>query len=186
MSNDLTISTEFTVTRYVGKNAKAVTRGALGVIASGNRAERDQLVSTAISAMVANGNFRHAMREMDRVFPGKALAGASNVSVQTVKGEDPVVHFVDVEHTEDGRTLHVMERYEGWTKANKHVFANFARAVVELADLSARAGKPYKGERLTFATVLSKWLDAEAARIAAKEAEMAEEIARLEASIAAE
>lgn len=183
MSNDLTISNEFTATRYVGKNAKAVTRGALGVIMSGNRAELDKLGKTALSAMIANGNFRHAMLELDRVFPAKSLAGASNVSVKVVKGEDPIIHFMDTAHTEDGRTLQVLERYEGWTKANKHVFKNFARAVAELAVKASAAGKPFKGEKMKFAAALADWLEADEARIAAKEAALADEIAKLEASI---
>lgn len=181
MSYELTIGSEFSATRY-SKAGKATTRGALGVITSGNRDERAKLAGTAIGAMLANSNFRHVMREMDRVFPASFIKHAPNVSVAKIE-DDYVVHFIEDAEL-DGRAVQVLERYEGWTKANKHVFANFARAVVNIATNPEKADK-VKGEKLMYVNLLRDWLQAEAARVAALEAELAQEIEALEASVQA-
>lgn len=176
--SDVALTGEFFVTRF-SKAGKATTRGLLGLLTSGNKAERLGTADRVIEVMLNNGNFRHVMREMDRVFTSSMLSKASNVAVTKVKGEADEIRFA-TRVLLDGRMVTVYDEYEGWTRANKHVFKAFARAVCELAVKAEDAGKEFKGEKAYFAEVCADWLDAQTER------EQAAEIAKLEASIAAE
>lgn len=166
MSTDLILSHEFATAR-TSKAGKTVYRGALGVVTSGNKAEREQLAGAMLEGLLKHNNYRHAMRELDRVFPVSVLSKASNVLTQKNKetGETEL-SFIEQVQADDGagnvRNVEVIERYHGWNQANKGVFRQFAFAVRQVARMAEAAGKPLKGERMYYAGRLSSWLDEQA------------------------
>lgn len=154
--NEITIANEFAAVR-VSKAGKETYRGALGVITSGNGAERGALAARVVENLIATSNFRALMREVTRVFPVSAIKKSPNVIVDAASKD---VYFRT--GAEDGAV--VMEHYNP-ANPNKATAHEYARAV-----LGATATKELKGEKLMFAGILSKMLTDEAARIKALEA----------------
>jgi hypothetical protein len=175
MSNELTLSNEFAVTR-TSKAGKQTVRTALGVITSGNAAERTTLASAAIETMFTNGNFRHAMREVQRVFPASVLKKSPLV---VVSGADL---FFRNEYVEDGVKKIELQHIGDWVKANKAAMVTMATIVERLALDATLAGKPLKGEKAMYAKFLDNFMRAETARqVAALEASLQSE--ELDASV---
>ncbi len=171
MSNELTLSGDFAVTR-TSKAGKQTVRTALGVITSGNAAERKQLASAAIEVMIANGNFRHAMREVSRVFPASLLKKSPLV---VVSGDDQFYRneFVDGDGVKKIELHHIAD----WTKANKAAMVTMATIVERLALDASLAGKPLKGEKALYAGFLGEFMQRETARqVAALEAVESSEV----------
>lgn len=164
MSNELTLSTEFAVTR-TSKAGKQTVRTALGVITSGNAAERTTLASAAIETMFANGNFRHAMREVQRVFPASMLKKCPLVIVDG----DRLFHRN--EYVKDGVMKIELDDLAPWINANKAAMVTMAIIVERIALDATLAGKPLKGEKAMYAGFLDRFMQAETARqVAALEA----------------
>lgn len=164
MSNELTLSNEFAVTR-TSKAGKQTVRTALGVITSGNASERTTLASAAIETMFANGNFRHAMREVQRVFPVSVLKKCPLVIVDG----DRLFHRN--EYVKDGVMKIELDELAPWINANKAAMVTMAIIVERIALDATLAGKPLKGERAMYAGFLDRFMQAETARqVAALEA----------------
>ena len=164
MSNELALSGEFTVTR-TSKAGKQTTRTALGVITSGNAKERAALGAAAIEHMLENGNFRHAMREVQRVFPASVLKKSPLVLV------DGDTLFYRREFVEDGVKRIELEQVGSWVAANKAAMITMATIVERVALDAALAGKPLKGEKAMYAGFLDVFMQRETARqLAALEA----------------
>lgn len=157
MSNELTNLNDFAVTR-TSKAGKETTRTALGVITSGNAAERAKLGATAIEFMLENGNFRHAMREVHRVFPASVLKKSPLVLV------DGDALFFRREFVEDGAKRIELEQIGSWVAANKSAMVTMATIVERLALDATLAGKPLKGEKAMYAGFLEAFMQRETAR----------------------
>lgn len=179
MSNELTLSGDFAVTRTT-RAGKQTVRTALGVITSGNAAERTKLASAAIVHMLENGNFRHAMREVQRVFPASVLKKSPLVLV------DGDTLFYRREFIVDGAKRIELEQLGSWIGANKAAMVTLATIVERVALDAALAGKPLKGEKAMYAGFLDAFMQREtagqvaalaAALAAAEQAEQAEQAA---------
>lgn len=159
MSNELTLNQGFAVAR-TSKAGKTTYRGALGVITSGNVAERTSLASEVVDRMVDNNNFFHLMREVVRVFPVAFLKKSGRVFVN---GDD--VYLASA----DGGTL---ERLD-CTKANKATMLTMANAAMAAClESEEKSGKEIKGERAIYRAALTRFVAREIAR--------AEELAKIE------
>ena len=157
MSNELTLSNEFAVTR-TSKAGKQTVRTALGVITSGNASERAALGGAAIEHMLENGNFRHAMREVQRVFPVSTLKKSPLV---VVSGDDL---FFRNEYVDDGVKKIELQHLVDWVKANKAAMVTMATIVERVALDATLAGKPLKGEKALYAGFLASFMQRETAR----------------------
>lgn len=75
MTNVLaTISTSVELTfDRTSKAGKVVTRGLIGLMTSGNKAERSSAADALIQHQFDNGQFKPIMREFSRVFAGKSF-----------------------------------------------------------------------------------------------------------------
>jgi hypothetical protein len=67
MANEITIGTEFRALR-ISKSGKESYRSALGVITSGNKAEKIRLANTVIEGLWSNATYRPIVGELQRVF----------------------------------------------------------------------------------------------------------------------
>ena len=157
MSNELTLSNEFAVTR-TSKAGKQTVRTALGVITSGNAKERAALGGAAIEHMLENGNFRHAMREVQRVFPTSSLKKSPLVLV------DGDTLFYRREFVQDGAKRIELEQVGSWIAANKAAMITMATIVERVALDATLAGKPLKGEKALYAGFLASFMQRETAR----------------------
>ena len=170
MTNDITIRGEFTATR-TSKSGKQTHRGVLGVLTSGNKAERQNLASAGIEHAIDNNNYRAIMREVTRVFPaGVVFKKSTNVLYNKERGD---LYFRDLEDT------NTFEQFL-FHNPNKRMALAYAREVI---DAAARGDVTLKGEREYWHGVCATMLDREAARITAQ---IAEELARIEAEASAE
>jgi len=181
-SNAITIANEFSVSR-TSKAGKITNRGILGVITSGNAAERAQLADRVIDNLIANNNYRHLMREVVRVFPTTFVAKSPLVVVDKANKDI----YIRVGYQ-------TLERFDV-ANPSKAMAHQYAERVLEVIYAS---GKEIKGEKLAYANSLSAMLRKEAERLAAVEAEqlalegkaldsaIAEEYARLETEAAVE
>lgn len=162
MSFNLEVSSGFSVAR-TNKSGKTTYRGALGVITSGNAAERGQLAQTAIDKMVDNNNFAHLAREVFRVFPVAFLKKSGRVFTN---GDDVYVS------SPDGATL---ERLVHWTEVKKPTMLAVAAVVLEACTKSTEGtDKEIKGEKLMYQTAMARVIDkhnAYLALVAQQEAE---------------
>ena len=88
-TNALTIHSEFAVSR-ISKAGKETYRSALGVITSGNAAEKSRLANTVIDSLWMANTYRPLVREVERVFAplfkhnktfGMSFAAACGLSV---------------------------------------------------------------------------------------------------------
>ena len=166
MSFNLTIDNDFAVSRTT-KSGKTTYRGALGVLTSGNAKEKAQLGAVALEAIIANHNYRHLMREVERVFPLAFMKKAKG-QVAVTKGQDgePIMWFLT--ETNDGGTIkREMEQYDGYTKANKIMTHKYAKAVIAVADADP---EKIKGEKALYLAALRGMVEREQARLAAAEA----------------
>lgn len=157
MSNELTLSGDFAVTR-TSKSGKETTRTALGVITSGNAAERAKLGAATMEYMLKNSNFRHAMREVQRVFPASVLKKSPLVLV------DGDTLFYRREFVEDGVKRIELEQLGSWISANKAAMVTMATIIERIALDAALAGKPLKGEKAMYAGFLDTFMQRETAR----------------------
>lgn len=157
MTNELTLSGDFAVTRTT-KAGKQTVRTALGVITSGNAPERAALAAAAIEVMLENGNFRHAMREVQRVFPVSMLKKSPLVLV------DGDTLFYRREFIEDGTKRIELEQIGSWIAANKAAMITMSTIVERLALDATLAGKPLKGEKALYAGFLASFMQRETAR----------------------
>lgn len=147
MSNIVTIDSAFTVRRIL-KSGKVQTRGALGVITSGNRAENEGMAIEVVNRLVANNTFAPVVRELVRAFN---LTAAKPAVWRGKKGEvAPVGAVVRVPgmgymKVEEGGTLSQVagmgqiDVSKGCTKAQAQAIAE---TVIERCE-----GKAIKGER---------------------------------------
>lgn len=79
MSNEIAIlNTDLTFSR-TSKAGKVATRGLIGLMTSGNKAERSSAADALIQNQFDNGQFRPIMREFSRVFAGKGFDAIINV-----------------------------------------------------------------------------------------------------------
>ncbi len=157
----LAVAGDFAVAR-TSKAGKTTYRGALGVLTSGNAAERTLMAHAAIGVMIANNNFRGLMREVCRVFPVKVIRNAPGVIFSSGgKAGTDSVQFG--EKMADGRWV-----YEAFDPANPNKATShaYAAAVLYIADLAKGNGKEFKGEKAIYANLLDGMLLAEAQRIA--------------------
>lgn len=145
MSNEITVSNEFAAIRVSAKG-KETYRGALGVITSGNTAERGKMAATVIEALWANSTYRPLVRELARVY-------APLFKVNKTFG----MSFVNM-----------CGLYE--SSPNKEGMLAFFRAVVK-----AEADKPSKGEKLIYVNAMRRVLEAEQARLEAQAEKEAEQ-----------
>lgn len=159
MSNELTISSEFKVLR-VSKAGKETYRTALGVITSGNKAEHGRLASSLIEGLWANSTYRPIVAELSRVFAPlfkhNKLFNASFAGACGLSVAAP----------------------------NKKGLLAFFEAV-----LRAEESKESKGEKSIYVAAMRRIVASEAElalALAAREAEMEEEIRLLEQSLAAD
>lgn len=154
----LTIAGDFAVCR-TSKSGKETYRTALGVVSSGNAAERAQLTLVAAGTMIANNNFRGLAREVFRVFPVSLLKS------QCIEiGEVP--HLV-VSVNEKPIALDV-------NAANKRMMHAYAEGILRKLQL---AGKELKGEKKLYAQLLANMLEGERLRLAAQAEAEAIEVA---------
>lgn len=170
MANDITIRGEFMATR-TSKSGKQTHRGILGVLTSGNKAERQNLASAGIEHAIENNNYRAIMREVTRVFPAATtFKKSTNVLYNKERGD---LYFRDLEDTNTfEQFLH--------HNPNKALSLAYAREVI---DAESRGDVTLKGEREYYYGVCVTLLDREATRIAAQ---IAEEMERIEAEASAE
>jgi hypothetical protein len=173
MTNAMTLSGDFEVTR-AGKGGRKTTRTALGVITSGNAKERAALSGAAVEYMLENGNFRHAMREVQRVFPVSTLKKSCLVLV------DGGTVFIRREFIEGGVARLELEQIGSWIAANKAAMVAMATIVERLALDAALAGKPLKGEKALYAGFLDAFMQRETQRQIAALAKV--EAAKVEAA----
>lgn len=167
VTNDLTFSADFAVAR-TSKAGKTVYRGTLGILTSGNKDEREHAAYTAMATMLRNGNYRHVMREVERVFPVSFLKKSDMVTYNKGKnGAADELWFV-TDSSVDGATKRELELYEGWTKANKATTLKFASAVRGIVESDDFDSTKLKGEKFFYYTALVDMLDADAKRQAAK------------------
>ena len=170
MTHDITIYGEFTAIR-TSKSGKETRRGILGVLTSGNKTERQHLASAGIEHALANNNYRAIMREVTRVFPASTtFKKSTNVLYNKERGE---LFFRDLEET------NTFEQFL-FHNPNKAMSLAYAR---EIVDAVARGDVNLKGERDYYHWVCTTMLDRESARLAAQ---IAEELARIEAEASAE
>lgn len=160
-SQALVISNDFAVAR-TSKSGKTAYRGVLGVITSGNAAERLQLSNGAVASMIANNNFRGLMREVVRVFPVKAIRNAPGV-IFSSGGKTGVDSVQFGEKQADGRWVYEAFDPVNPNKATSHAYA---RAVMHIAQVAASADKAFKGEKGVYVALLGGMLEREAARVA--------------------
>lgn len=174
MTYDITIRGEFTAIR-TSKSGKETHRGILGVLTSGNKAERQALASAciepAIKHAIENNNYRAIMREVTRVFPASTTFKKSTNTLYNKERGD--LYFRDLEDT------NTFEQFL-FHNPNKAMSLAYAREVI---DAVARGDVTLKGEREYYHGVCATMLDREAARVAAA---VAEEMARIESEASAE
>lgn len=170
-SNALAVAGDFAVAR-TSKAGKTTYRGALGVLTSGNAAERTLMAHAAIGVMIANNNFRGLMREVCRVFPVKVIRNAPGV-IFSPGGKTGVDSVQFGEKMADGRWC-----YEAFDPANpnKATAHAYAKAVIHLATLAHANGKEFKGEKAIYADLLVGMVDAETQRVAQRALEAAETV----------
>lgn len=167
MSNELTFSADFAVAR-ISKAGKTVYRGALGVLTSGNKAEREQAADTVIATMLRNGNYRHVMREVERVFPAAFIKKSPSVSYTKGKNGAPDELWFVTDGSVDGATKREFELYEGWTKANKATTHKYAKAIRSIIESDEFDSSKLKGEKFFYGMTLITMLNDEEKRQAAK------------------
>lgn len=172
MSNEITFSADFAVARTSSKG-KTVYRGALGVLTSGNKAEREQAADTIIATMLRNGNYRHVMREVERVFPASFIKKSDMVSYNKGKNGAPDELWFVTDSSVDGATKREFELYEGWMKANKATTHKYAQAIRSIIESDEFDSSKLKGEKFFYGMTLIAMLDGEAERQAAKAAAIA-------------
>ena len=159
-STALAVAGDFAVAR-TSKAGKTTYRGALGVLTSGNAAERTLMAHAAIGVMIANNNFRGLMREVCRVFPVKVIRNAPGV-IFSPGGKTGVDAVQFGEKMADGRWAYETFDPANPNKATAHAYA---RAVQYLASVGIDTGKPLKGEKAIYADLLICMLEAEAERL---------------------
>ncbi len=164
--NEIVNVQDFAVSRTT-KGGKTSYRTALGVVTSGNANERAQLARVAVERMISNGNFRHLLREIERVFPVSVLKKASSVTII-----DGAVWF-RTECAVNGAKKIELEEYPGWIGGNKITAVKMAAAIKEISDVASAAGKPLKGEKSMYADLMTGLLTVEAIEVA-EVAEVAE------------
>lgn len=155
-STALTVSSEFAVSR-ISKAGKETYRSALGVITSGNAAEKTRLANTVIDGLWATSTYRPIVREVERVFAplfkhnklfGMSFAAACGLSTAS---------------------------------PNKKGLLAFFDAVLRAED-----AKPSKGEKAMYVAAMRRIVDAEAVlalALVAEQEKLAEEIRLLEESL---
>lgn len=158
MSNEITTGTEFTVTR-VTKSGKRQTRGILGTIYSGNKAEREALFLAAVPGFLRGNQFASIMQELVRVFPASSLK--TNLPDGIVAGSDGVIYM------RNGADLTPFNP----AACDSRSVISYARAIV------AKYGdKELKGEKAVFLQVARATIErgAEKERFAAEAAKAIE------------
>lgn len=158
MSNEITTLNDFAVAR-TSKAGKTTYRTMLGVITSGNAAEKHKAAGAIVARMIENGNFRHLLREVERVFPVSALKKSNNVQIR-----DGAMWFATFSKV-DGVSRMELEEYTGWTGANKKTALKLAEIIQTLGINADLAGKPFKGEKAMYRDFLVEMLVAEEARL---------------------
>lgn len=75
MSNELTTITEPTDLAFVrtSKSGKKAVRGLMGLMSSGNKAERHSALDALVAYHWENGQYKPILREFSRVFHGKGF-----------------------------------------------------------------------------------------------------------------
>ena len=96
MSNEVATLNDFAVSR-TSKAGKTTYRTMLGVITSGNAAEKHKAAGAIVARMIENGNFRHLLREVERVFPESFLKKSRFVTMR-----DKALWFVSSSIDENG------------------------------------------------------------------------------------
>jgi len=139
MANITVNTAEFNVAR-ISKAGKTTYRGLLGIISSGNRAERDTATEKAVLALWSNATYRPLLAEVRRVFGDKAF--------------DNVTKILGID-TEKPKKADVL--------------------VIFTAIVNGTADKVIKGEKLLYRGILLSLVKAEQARLAALEAEQAQQ-----------
>ena len=170
MSNEIATLNDFAVSR-TSKAGKTTYRTMLGVITSGNAAEKHKAAGAIVARMIENGNFRHLLREVERVFPESFLKKSRFVTMR-----DKALWFVSSSIDENGVSRIEMEQYVGWIAANKKTALKLAEAVCDVSAAADLAGKPLKGEKAMYRDFLAEMLRNEAAREEALQVEASEAV----------
>lgn len=127
-STQLTINTgEYTVSR-ISKAGKQSYRGLLGVIASGNKAERTQTVDRLVYGLWTTGTFRPLMAELRRVFNAKQFetgAGFCGLDFMAPK-KAPMLNYIrGIASAFDGKEV----------KGEKAMFIQAIRNIIVLEEI---------------------------------------------------
>lgn len=169
MSNSLvTIDTSFAVQR-VSKAGKVSERGAIGVLTSGNAAERSKLTLMAIAGLIRNNTFAPLVKELARVFPASSLKAP-----KAKKGEVTKMQAGDV--FEVNGLIFIA--------SSETAFAQFNPAAVDAASVEAlcraivrkHSGEEVKGEKATYLQVARAIVQHMEAKAAAKAVAAAEAV----------
>lgn len=138
MSNIANIAAAHDVAEFVvartSKAGKVTERGALGVILSGNAAERQELATAVIEAMASSHNYKALLKECLRAFPVSTLKKSKGVAMF-----GGAVSFLETA-TLDGATVTVVTELD-IAKANKAMAIAFGRALQTVVDAAALNGE---------------------------------------------
>ena len=146
MSNSLvTLDSSFTVQR-VSKTGKVTARGVIGVLTSGNAAERSSLTLTATAGLIRNNTFGPLVKELTRVFPASSLK-----SPKAKKGEEVKMQAGDMYEANGLLFIATDERSSNRFDPS----AADAASVGALCRAKDRkfSGKQVKGEKATYLQV---------------------------------
>lgn len=147
MSNIVTIDSSFAVTRVL-RSGKVQTRGALGIMTSGNRAETGAMGLAITKRLIENNTFTPVVREMVRAF---SLTAAKPAVWRGKKGEvapvGAVIRVTGVGYmkVEAGGTLSPVQAV-GQIDVSGGVGKAQALAIAETI-IEKCAGKEMKGEK---------------------------------------
>lgn len=133
--NEVTATNEFAVTRVL-KSGKRQTRGILGTIYSGNKAEREALFLAAVPGFLRGNQFAPIMQELVRVFPASALK--ADMPDGLIVGSDGIVYV------RNGVTLTPFNP----SACDARSVVSYAKAVV-----AKYGSKELKGEKAAFLQV---------------------------------
>lgn len=133
MSNEISISGSFVRTRTLKSgDTKAVVRTMLGVVSSGNAAEKREATVALASRLWANNTIAPVLHEVARVFASKALnEGAEflGLNLQAPKYDLAVAWLAGVERSFHNKDL----------KGEKSIYADVVRNCLHMADEKAKA-----------------------------------------------
>lgn len=163
MSNEITTFENTQNAVWVRQTKRgAVERGVIGVMASGNKAERSDAAILLAHALANNNNWQAVMKDLVRVFAPSSLKTQST----SYNKETGTLYFYEAQA--DGKLL--MTPFKaGETVCNKSIAMAYMTAVCAVSDSKDLAGKSFKGEKALFAEFCKNRVSIELARKAQRE-----------------